>query len=200
MDYRCSEKMRTHTEEQQDSKTHRYGIRPALLWTRVISRRISPFQPKTHGVVGEVLIKSIFHGQAAVNIVYAEIIDGVASGWFVCYGWCSILITDRGPGYVGGDFGRCIDTWGAVRTMIANMASHRNGMVGRQAGLTEEGFKMAKHTGARESVATILKKATLARNIAPLFPTGTSPLAAMCGRNDILADMEKSSIRKSPNS
>ena len=57
--------------------------------------------------------------------------------------------------------------------------------------LIKEGYKVMKQYSPTDSDAEIIRRVLLSRNISPLLSTGMSPLATMCGRNDLLAILEE---------
>ena len=126
------------------------------------------------------------------------IIDIIVEGLFSLYGRCYVIISDKGPGFVGPQWGEFCNIYGVAHIGVAAVASHSNGMVGRQVGILKEGYRVCKEIHPLRNGGKVLRRVRLARNIAPQLTSGVSPLDAMTGRSDLLAALDDTSSRHPP--
>ena len=102
-----------------------------------------------------------------------------------------MIISDKGPGYVGPQWGEHCQMYSLVHIGVPTLSSHSNGIVERQIGLAKEGYRMCKGLYPDWSDVRIIQHVVCARNIVPVLSPGVAPLSAMTGRNDVLASLEE---------
>ena len=137
--------------------------------------------------------------RALKRLLPQHVIGGIVDWWFFYYGRCRVIVSDKGPGFVGPQWGVFCQTYGLVHVGVATLASHSNGMVERQIGLIKEGIRSCREMTQMWTAEKIIQHVVLARNIVPLLSTGISPLAAMSGRNDLLAALDDTPAKLPPN-
>ena len=118
------------------------------------------------------------------------VIEAIVQWRFQYFGRCSVLISDKGPGFVGPQWGEFRQAYQIAHIGVPTLAAHSNGLVERKIGLLKEGYRVCKERYPNWGDADILRHVAVARNLMPLLSTGVPPMTAMTGRCDLLAALE----------
>ena len=122
------------------------------------------------------------------------ILNAIIDFWFSFFGRCQVLISDKGPGFVGEEWAQFCSTYNVVHVGVPTMASHSNGLVERQVSMVKEGYRICRQSHQGWSDTEIMRVVLLARNVVPAYSSGIAPITAMTGRNDLVAALEESPL------
>ena len=128
-------------------------------------------------------------------------IGGIVDWRFFYYGRCRVIVSDKGPGFAGPQWGVFCQTYGLVRVGVATLAAHRNGMVERQIGLLKDGIRPCREMTQMWTADKITKSFNMLfwPDILRLSSVPEYRLVDMSGGNDLLAALGDTSAKLPPN-